>query len=408
MIYHLQKKFIKICILSFLLVFIFIFSTIFSFVYTQTVNESDQIADLIMENDEKFPAISENFAIPANAAFMPNSIGKETPFTTRFFIVRFNKFGDCIATNLSSIASISDAEAKEYGYKALTENKERGWVHMYRYKTVKSEYGSSIIFINNNSFRNTLKLIMTAAFFILLLGGSVFITIVILLSKRAVKPVAESYEKQKQFITNANHELKTPLTLMLTNLDIVESEIGKNEWIEDIRFEGRKMEELIKKMVYLARMDEEATELPKSPFNLSEMMQEMTDVFEPLATQKHLSLITEIPPNIFYPGNDTSIRQLISVLLENAIKYCDTSGIIHIVLTGGPHPSFYVENHYSAVASLNLESLFDRFYRADKARTSGSGFGVGLSIAKSIVEKHNGKIQAQNINNTQIRFYVKL
>lgn len=408
MIYRLQKKFIRICILAFLLVCAFIFSTISLFAYIQTVNESDQIADMIMENDEKFPPIPEKFVSPKATGFMPNGIGRETPFTTRFFIVRFDGSGNCIDTNLNSIASISDAKAKEYGYEALTEKKERGWVHMYRYKVVHSIHGSSIIFINNNHFGNTLKLIATSAFLILLLGGSVFITMIILLSKRAVKPVAESYEKQKQFVTNANHELKTPLTLMLTNLDIVESEIGENEWIEDIRFEGKRMEELINKMVYLARMDEEATELPKAAFNLSEMMQEMVDVFEPLTEQKHLSLTAEIPPNIFYLGDDTSIRQLISALLENAIKYCDANGNICMKLTGGSHPSFYVENHYSAVANLDLESLFDRFYRADKARTSGSGFGVGLSIAKSIVEKHDGKIQAQNINNTMIRFRVRL
>lgn len=408
MIYRLQKKFIKISIISFLLVFTVVVSTILLFIYSQSVSDSDKIADIIMENDGDFPSFNEKLEVPDNLEFPPNGIGPETPFTTRFFIVHFDQNGRYLSTDLSSIASISDDEAEKYGYQALQKNKERGCIHLYRFKAVSSENGTSIVFINNDPLKMTVKRIIAAAFFFLLLGGVIFTTIVIILSKRAVRPVAESYEKQKQFITNANHELKTPLTLMLTNLDIIESETGKNEWLDDIRFEGQKLAELINQMLYLSRMDEENTYIRRSTFDLSEMINETADIFQPVISEKDLVFTTDIEANISYLGEDILICQMISLLLENAIKYCDANGSIAMTLKDDQHPIFSIENHYSAVGKLELDSLFDRFYRADNARTSGAGFGLGLSVAKSIVEKHNGKIWVENVNNSKIRFSVKL
>lgn len=195
---------------------------------------------------------------------------------------------------------------------------------------------------------------------------------------------------------------------MLTNLDIIESETGKNEWLDDIRFEGQKMTELINQMLCLSRMDEGNTYIRRSTFDLSETINETADVFQPLISEKNLVFITDIEPNISYLGEDILIRQMISLLLENAIKYCDTNGSIIITLKDEHHPLFSIENHYSVVGKLDLDSLFDRFYRADNARTTGTGFGLGLSVAKSIVEKHNGKIWVENVNNSRIRFSVKL
>ena len=408
MIYRLQKKFIKISIISFLLVFTVVVSTILLFVYSQSVSDSDKIADIIMENDGDFPSFNETLEVPDNLEFPPNGIGPETPFTTRFFIVHFDQNGRYLSTDLSSIASISDDEAEKYGYQALQKNKERGCIRLYRFKAVSSENGTSIVFINNDPLKMTVRRIITAAFFFLIFGGVIFITIVIILSKRAVKPVAKSYEKQKQFITNANHELKTPLTLMLTNLDIIESETGKSEWLDDIRFEGQKMTELINQMLSLSRMDEENTYIRRATFDLSEMINETADVFQPVISEKNLFFIADIEPNISYLGEDILIRQMISLLLENAIKYCDTNGSIIMTLEDEHHPFFSIENHYSAVGKLDLDSLFDRFYRANNARTTGTGFGLGLSVAKSIVEKHGGKIWVENVNNSRIRFGVKL
>ena len=234
------------------------------------------------------------------------------------------------------------------------------------------------------------------------------ILLIILISKKAVKPVAESYEKQKQFITDANHELKTPLTLIRTNLDIMESESGANEWLSDIREETEIMTELVNRLVTLARMDEDQNELNALSFNLSNAVTETVSIFTSAIEKSQKQLSVDIASSVGYIGDEASIRQVISILMDNAVKYCDEGGTICVSLCGGKHPVLTVDNTYSSVGSIELSRLFDRFYRADKARTYGSGFGVGLSIAKASVEKHRGNITVRNLGNEAIRFQVKL
>jgi len=234
------------------------------------------------------------------------------------------------------------------------------------------------------------------------------LTLILLLSKRAVKPIAESYAKQKQFITDANHELKTPLTLILANLDIAESELGKNEWLDDIRSEGHRMTELVNQLVALSRMDEENHTLNLSDVLLGRMVADTVSEFEPLAISRGKTIGTNIDTDIIYHGDEALLRRLVGILMDNAIKYCDHGGDIALTLHRGRRIALTVENTYAAVGELELNRLFDRFYRADKARTFKGGYGVGLSMAKAIVENHKGEITAYKKDNTHIGFKVVL
>ena len=215
-----------------------------------------------------------------------------------------------------------------------------------------------------------------------------------LFSKRVLRPVADSYEKQKQFITDANHELKTPLTLILSNLDIVESEMGKSEWLDDIRSEGERMGLLINQMVTLSRMDESENQLLSARFDLTNVVTDAVAEFQPLADERGLSLWVKLEPGLQYQGDKELIHRLVAILMDNAVKYCDPDGTIRVELFRRRHPVLLVENDYAAVDSLQLDRLFDRFYRADKARTFSGSFGVGLSIARSILRSHHGSISA--------------
>jgi len=234
------------------------------------------------------------------------------------------------------------------------------------------------------------------------------LTLILLLSKRAVKPIAESYEKQKQFITDANHELKTPLTLILTNLDIAESELGKNEWLADIRSEGNRMTELVNQLVALSRMDEESYALNISQVPLGKIVSDTVSEFEPLAVSRGKTLGADVDTALTCLGDENLLRRLIGILLDNAIKYCDYGGDIVVTLHRHRHTVLTVENTYAAVGELALNRLFDRFYRADKARTFQGGYGIGLSMAKSIVEKHKGEITAYKKDAAHIGFKVTL
>lgn len=408
MIYRLRKKFIWISFAAFIAVLLVAFSTVYLFTYSYAVSTSDNFADLILENDGRFPKYDRNRVLPPVLGVLRPEINKETEHVTRFFVVHFDEHNNYKSSKTKFIADISEDEAIYFGKKALSKNRTRGWVKGYRYKAEKNDKGTNIIFINNNMFKIMSRIVSYAVMVFLFGGGIIFLLIVFFYSGRIVKPVAESYDKQKVFITNANHELKTPLTLILTNLDIIESEIGKNEWLDDIRYESEKMKELINSMIYLARMDEEEVIPRLEEVNLSECVEKLIYEFRGLMEQKHLQIITDIDENIIYSGNEDEFNQLFSVMIENAAKYCDTKGLITVSLKDHKNPIFFIENTCSSVSHLELETLFDRFYRADKVRTTGAGFGIGLSVAKAIAERYNTSIYAKNIDNNKIRFTIKL
>ena len=204
----------------------------------------------------------------------------------------------------------------------------------------------TVVFINGSGTKDMNQSFLLAASLVFIAGSLVVLLVVILTSKRMVKPVEESYEKQKQFITDANHELKTPLTLIRTNLDIMEAETGSSEWLSDVREETGIMTELVNQLVELARMDEEQIKLDMQPFNLSDMALDIVSVFEGAICRSGKSFVTNISPEIVYMGNEAAIRRLFSILLDNASKYCDPDGVIRVTLEKGKgrRPVIAVDN----------------------------------------------------------------
>lgn len=406
MIYKLRKKFIKICTLSFLAVFVVLFSVIYLLSSLQTDRSLDTLTDVIAANGGRFP-ISEPFPPKQGRPLPPNRLDEETPFRTRFFSVRLDADGAVIFVDTKAIISVDQSNAIAYATAALEKDRERGWIEEFRYKICDTSYGKEIVFVNGAVERASGRGFLMTTLSVFGVGSLAVLLLIILSSKWAVKPSAESYAKQKQFITDANHELKTPLTLIRTNLEIIKEENGSNEWLADIDSEVERMTDLVEHLVALARMDEEQEKPVFSVFDLSRAVDETVDIFASSVTGTGKNLSVTIPENMMYNGDESAIRQLVSILMDNAVKYCDVGGSICVTLHNERHPSLTVDNSYAAVDHLELPRLFDRFYRADKARTRG-GFGIGLSMAKAIVEKHRGRITAQDLGNGTIRFQVKL
>lgn len=407
MIDRLRRKFIRICMLSFAAVFLILFIAIYLVTEVQTSARLDTLADLVSENDGIFPDF-EQFGLEEGQILPPEGVNQESPFTTRFFTVRFDGDGELASVDIRAIASVSGEEAQEYASAVLEKGAERGWVENFRYKVYNTPEGTAVVFINGTDTRELNQRFLLTASSVFVAGSLVVLLLVILISKHAVKPAMESYQKQRQFVTDANHELKTPLTLIRTNLDIMESENGPNEWLSDIREETGIMTELVNRLVQLSRMDEDQSTLEMTRFSLSEAVSETAAAFDGTARERDMTLALDVPQGVCCTGDEASIRQLLSILLDNAVKYCDRGGTIRVGLSGGRHPVLTVDNSYAAVDSVELGRLFDRFYRADKARTYGSGFGIGLSIAKAIVEKHRGEITVSSLDGNAIRFRVKL
>ncbi|MBR5322586.1 MAG: HAMP domain-containing histidine kinase [Clostridia bacterium] len=410
MIYKLQRRFIIICTVSVLLVVSLVFGVFFMLNISSMNRNIDILADRVSEGGGKFPSgVNEGqrpdkFPMRNDEEF--DFITPETPFSTRYFTVFFEESGDVVKTNTESIYSITEEKAIEYARKVLNTKNERGWISNYRYKVYSTETGDAVVFIDG-SMNRTSMMQSTAIAGSVLVGCSALVLILIfLLSKKAVKPIAESYEKQKQFITDANHELKTPLTLILANLDIAESELGKNEWLNDIRSEGYRMTDLVNQLVTLSRMDEEGNSPVLSKLYFGRLVADAVAEFVPLIESRGKGITFNIDRDILCVGDETLLKRLIGILMDNAVKYCDDEGEITVTLRRGRRTVLTVENTYVDVDFLELNKLFDRFYRADKARTFKGGYGIGLSMAKAIVEKHKGEISVYKKDHSIIGFKV--
>ena len=412
MIYRFQRRFILISTIAVLSVIALVFGIIFVLNITSMNRNMDILADRVSEGGGRFPGVFDETPfpdkIPPKNEQKFDFITPETPFATRHFTVFFDKNGEVSRTNTESIYAIDEDTAIEYAEKVMDDGEERGWVSSYRYKVFHTEMGYGVVFVDGSMNRAALLQSTMISAIVLFACAALVLVLIFLLSKKAVKPIAESYEKQKQFITDANHELKTPLTLILANLDIAEAELGKNEWLDDIRSEGYRMTELVNQLVALSRMDEEGHPMNITEVSFGELVADTVAEFEPLAKDRGKALIASIEKEITYLGDEALLYRLVGILMDNAIKYCDQGGEISVTLRRGRRVVLTVENTYSAFGEIELHRLFDRFYRADKARKFTGGYGVGLSMAKAIVEKHKGEITAYKKDNTHLGFKVVL
>jgi signal transduction histidine kinase len=225
-----------------------------------------------------------------------------------------------------------------------------------------------------------------------------FYLLSMLLSNLALKPVKTAWQQQQRFISDASHELKTPLTVILANLDILGSEQGENQWLSAAKAEGLTMKKLIENLLFLAKSDEGREPLEHEELNLSNLVNEVALAFEAPAYEKNLTLFSNVLPNQKIQGNTDLLRQLLSILLDNAIKYTPEGGDIQVSLEKKSDQLILtVHNSKTYISPEHLEHLFDRFYRMDEARNkSEGGYGLGLSIAAEIARQHRAVLKASS------------
>ncbi len=408
MIYNLRRKMIWVCCTCVIVVFALIFGAIYILGNRQLNNNMDMMTDRISEGNGVFRPFDQNNPKPPGMDRFPDFFTEETPFSTRFFTVWVAEDGKIIGANLESVSSVSKEDAYEYAQAVINDGDTRGWQGNYRYKVFSAIRGTGIVFVDGSMNRSMTRTLMWTAAAVLLGCMLVISIVIIVVSKRVVRPIAQSYEKQKQFITDANHELKTPLTLILTNLEIVEAELGHSEWLDDIRIEGQRMSELVGQLTALSRLDEDTPQMPTTEFSFSDVCRDTVSEFAHLIDSKGLKLTAYIQPELCLRGDEGAIRRLVTILMDNAVKYCDPGGDIYLSASAKRHPELRVENSCAGVDHIELSRLFDRFYREDKARTSSNSFGIGLALAKSIVEKHHGEIKAYKAGPGRIGFRVTL
>ena len=400
MIRKLRIKLIAVSMVSLFIVLTVIVTALNIFNYHNMAKDSDSIINVLAENNGSFPEKKsekiddENIFKAAPGSNPLNS--PETPYESRYFSVKFDSNGNIIKTDVNNISAIKETRANSLAREVLSKNKNKGFLGDYRYRIASMKDGSKlIIFLDSTrnlaSFYDTLWLSIIVS----LLGLSSVFVLVVIFSRRIVNPIAESYEKQKEFITNAGHEIKTPLSIINADADVIEMENGESEWVHDIKTQTKRLASLTNDLIFLAKMEEANNKLNFINFPISDKISDIASPFAVIAKTENKTYGIDIEDNLDFKGDENSINKLTSILIDNAFKYSPAGGSIFVSLKKHKNNIVIrVENSTERTLSdKELSHFFDRFYRSDSSRNSNKkGYGIGLSVAKAIVDNHKGKI----------------
>ena len=453
MIKNLRKKFTIVAMCSMFAVLATIMGVFNIVNYMSIVDRADQLLTMIADNDGTFPSppsakepeekketemskepskeseltlsVEEKKKVESEGEKVPPKrkqpeekkkkqsspdLSPESAYDTRFFTVRADEEGKITAYDMGNIAAVGQFEAKAYAEEILGRQSLRGFKGIYRYRKVENEDGSMVIFLDRRrelaSFKNNLFISLSVS------GAGIFAVflLVVIFSKIVFRPVAESYQKQKQFITDASHEIKTPLTIIDANTEVLEMEYGENTWTKSTRRQIQRLGTLTRQLVILSKLDEEGSFLHKEEFSISEAVEESVEAFRAFAVIKEIQIEIHVEKNVLYVGDEKAICQLVSILMDNAVKYSlERSNIDVTLLRKGRRILLKIVNQAENLPQGNLNVLFERFYRMDSSRNSETGgSGIGLSIAYAIVQAHKGKIIARSEDGKKMCLQVKL
>ncbi len=445
MIKKLRGKLVAVAMLSLFIVLLIIIGTVNILNYTRMVDDAKRTINILKENDGNFPKPDMS---PGHDKEIFKGMSPEAPYESRYFSVLLDANGNVSTIDTGKIAGTDTDEAAEYAVRVFGSGRTSGFMGQYRFAVKDKDNGTLIIFLycgrEISNFRSVLFISIGISF----AGMLAVFLLLIFFSGRIVKPVSESYEKQKRFITDAGHEIKTPLTIIDADAELVELECGESEWLDDIKKQTKRLTTLTNDLIYLAKMEEGQKNSVRIEFPLSDVVLETADSFRARAINEGKKLEIDVQPEISYCGDEKAIRQLVSILVDNAVKYADNEGNIKVSLmyatqkqdvifksskviskknssemeqssevkklygaskTAGASRSIKLEvyNTCEHIDAESVKHLFDRFYRAEQSHNSQTGgYGIGLSVAKAVVEAHKGKISAYTQDGKSLRITV--
>ena len=413
MIKKLQKKFISITAIALFIMIFLVMAAINCVFFLQTDRQLDIRLDMLFreqnsvrlqgntpppgekEPEQLFPRFEDKLRIRSDGC-----------------VVYLNTSGNITEIRQDGAGNYSEEELESIVSELTAESDSDGWYQYYKFRMVSQtdSKNQSVTIIGLINASSSLYSVFTMLLISLCIGLISFLSIlliIVLASKHAVKPIAESYAKQKQFVTDAGHELKTPLTVISANNELARMIYGDSEWFDSIDRQVNKLNHLVRSLITLAKMDEEQKPV-FTPFHFSDAVFDTAKSFESLLHSQGKLLTLDIAENITYNGDESKLRQMVSILMDNAVKYCDEKGKVAVKLTGDRQIRLQVINDYADTENFEADKVFERFFRADKARISDGSYGLGLSIAKSIVELHKGTIRAKVLEHGRIMFEVIL
>ncbi len=409
---------------------------IFLFMNISENRETDTAIDIAMDIDKmpdladdakheppkdsgEAPADGGNGGIMFDSRFSIAPHGEKN-FFRNWIAVETDSDGEITSVSYSSRFSQPEDESNLYSaVKEIAGTNTRGYVSFdgvsYRYCSRQTDSGSKVVLMDRSSQLATMRRLIVTVSVIGAAAVVVVFVISIFLSAWVAKPIAEAWRKEKEFFADASHELKTPLTVIGANVDVItsnpDSKVAEQErWFGYIKSETEKMSKLITQMLYLAREDSREDPLQMTEFNFSEVTEGACLTFEALAFENNKLLETDICPDIYVVGDKERICRLVNILLDNAVKHSEENGRITVKLEKIKNKlCLTVSNTGAQIPKEELDRLFDRFYRTDKSRNGDTGgFGLGLAIAHKIAEQHGGTLSAESDSSGITSFVFRL
>ena len=408
-----SRRKIVVAIMSVLFI---LWSGTLSIIYASSYFEMTKQNEEMLKFHAETYTLSQSFENPppVKSPFNSNTPSFENDFAEKpifqlsnFYTVAVSYYGDIIEISNKTPTVYSDSELEDLARVIIKGKKESGIKNNFAfYKTDKNGY-ILISFMDNTVLNENAITLFRYTLIFGALALVLFFFLSMYLAKKIVEPLEKSYHKQKQFISDAGHELKTPLSVVSANAEMLFREVGQNVWLHNILYENERMGILVSQLLNLAKS--ENLDIQTERINLSRLVAGEALPFESVAFEKGLALITEISNDITVEGNSTQLKQIVSILLDNAICHSKEQGNVKLTLTKEHSFAFIsVINKGDEIPFEKREQIFERFYRADIARNSEDGhYGLGLSIAKAIASAHKGNIEVLCYNGF-IEFKLKL
>ena len=278
----------------------------------------------------------------------------------------------------------------------------------YQFYQMGKSNGTIMVFTDKSAEIDMLKKLNRTTIAIGILSFMLLAAAAFFLSKKVMQPLKSAFEKQKQFISDASHELKTPLTVISANADVLTDEIGENRWLTYIKSQTDRMNILVNDLLNLTRLENNSTNFVRTDFDLSKAINNTALPFECQAFELNKKYYVDVEEGLMINGSEQHIKQMVAIFIDNALKYSGENGTIKVSLKHqGDKKIFSVYNTGKGIRDEEADKIFERFYRSDASRNRATGgYGLGLAIAKSIIDKHKFKINVENVEGRSIRFVV--
>lgn len=392
MLKSMRRRFVAVAMSAFTTVILVLLLSINIWNYYMTCSQLDGTISVIQGLSSGDIMVPEE-----NPVTPPGNFSTEVQYMIRFFTVSYDEEGNLTDLGQDYIASVSENDAEEYGAAVRRRHSDSGFYNRYRYRILTSDSETMIVFLNAERELQMVRTLLIITSVIALLCLLAVFLLIYVFSGKAIEPFARNVAAQKEFITNASHELKTPLTSIATSADVLEMVYPEDEWVANIREQTVHLSAMVSQLVVLSRLDEDRPVHDQAELSLSDLAWEISEPFTARACAVGKQLVLSIDEEVLVFAEASSMQQLLSVLLDNALKYSDESAEINMhVYRSGRKAVLEVSNPYRNSDKLNVNRLFERFYRADSSSGNKiNGNGIGLSIAKAAAEANGGTISAR-------------